>query len=48
MTTRKKHSKKFKLDSISLVNKQGYNKTEADRNLGVSSALLGKWIKEAE
>ena len=48
MTTRKKYSKEFKLDAISLVNEQGYNKAEAARNLGVSPALLGKWIKEAE
>ena len=48
MTTRKKYSKEFKLDAISLVNEQGYNKAEAARNLGVSPGLLGKWIREAE
>ena len=48
MTARKKYSKEFKLDAISLVNDQGYNKAEAARNLAVSPALLGKWIKEAE
>jgi len=48
MTTRKKYSKEFKLDAISLVNEQGYNKAEAARNLEVSPGLLGKWIREAE
>jgi transposase len=48
MTTRKKYSKEFKLDAISLVNEQGYNKAEAARNLGVSPGLLGKWMREAE
>jgi transposase len=42
MTARKKYSKEFKLDAISLVNDQGYNKSEATRNLAVSPALLGK------
>jgi transposase len=48
MTTRKKYSKEFKLDAISLVNEQGYNNAEAARNLGISPSLLGKWIREAE
>jgi len=48
MTTRKKYSKEFKLDAISLINEQGYTKAEAARNLEVSPGLLGKWIREAE
>ena len=48
MTTRKKYSKEFKLDAISLVNEQGYNNAEAARNLGIRPSLLGKWIREAE
>jgi transposase len=48
MTTRKKYSKEFKLDAISLVNEQGYNNAEAARNLGLSPSLLSKWIREAE
>ena len=39
MTTRKRYSKEFKLDAISLVNDQGYNKAKAARNLGVSPGL---------
>ena len=48
MTTRKKYSKEFKLDAISLVNEQGYNNAEAPRDLGIIPSLLGKWIREAE
>ena len=48
MKVRKKYSKEFKLDAISLVNEQGYNNSEAARNLGISPSLLGKWIREAE
>ncbi|MEI6896839.1 MAG: transposase, partial [Psychromonas sp.] len=29
MTARKKYSKEFKLDAISLVNEQGYSKADA-------------------
>ncbi len=40
MATRKKYSKEFKLDAISLVNEQGYSKADAARNLAVSPGLL--------
>ena len=42
MATRKKYSKEFKLDAISLVNEQGYSKADAARNLAVSPGLLGR------
>ena len=29
-----------------LVTEQGYNQTEAARNLGIERRLLGRWIKE--
>jgi len=48
MATRKKYTKEFKLDAISLVNEQGYSKAEAARNLDINPGLLGKWIREAE
>jgi transposase-like protein len=35
MTTRKKYSKEFKLDAISLVTDQGYSRAEAARSLGI-------------
>jgi transposase len=46
MTTRKKYSKEFKEDAISLVSDQGYTRIEAAQSLGVSSEMLGRWIRE--
>jgi|GEM_PF-1735025 len=48
MATRKQYSKEFKLDAISLVQEQGYSKTEAARSLGINPNVLGRWIKEHE
>lgn len=48
MTKRKKYTKEFKLDAISLVRDQNLNIAEASRNLGVSAQMLGRWIKEEE
>lgn len=42
MTTHNKYSKEFKLDVISLVNEQGYNKAEAARNLKMEREILKK------
>ena len=46
MTTRKKYSKEFKLDAVSLVLEQGYSRAEASRNLGINPNVLGRWVKE--
>ncbi|WP_404418843.1 IS3 family transposase [Marinospirillum sp.] len=46
MTTRKKYSKEFKLDAISLVLEQNYTRTEAARSLGINSQMLGRWVQE--
>jgi transposase len=48
MTTRKRYSKEFKLDAISLVLEQGYTQAEAARSLEVNANMLGRWIKEYE
>lgn len=47
MTTRKKYSKEFKLDAVSLVTEQGYKRSEAARSLGINAQMLGRWMKEA-
>lgn len=47
MTTRKKYSKEFKLDAVSLVKEQSYKRSEAARSLGINAQMLGRWIKEA-
>ena len=48
MTTRKQYTKEFKLDAVSLVTEQGYNRTEAARSLGINATMLGRWVKEQE
>ena len=46
MTTRKKYSKEFKLDAVSLVLDQGYTRREAARSLDINAQMLGRWVKE--
>ena len=46
MSIRKKYTKEFKLDAISLVKEQGYTCAEASRNLGINSNILSRWIRE--
>jgi transposase-like protein len=48
MTERKQYSKEFKLDAVSLVKDQNYNRSEAARNLGINANMLGRWIKELD
>jgi len=46
MTGRKKYSKEFKLDTISLVLDRDYSQREAAKSLEINPAMLGRWIKE--
>ena len=46
MTKRKKYTKEFKLDAVSLVTEQGYTRSEAARRLGLEVNILGRWIRE--
>ena len=46
MTAKKKYSKEFKLDAISLVLEQGYSRAEAARSLGINANMISRWIKE--
>lgn len=48
MSSRKKYSKEFKLDAISLVIEQGYSRADAAKSLGLNATMLGRWIKEQE
>jgi len=48
MTTRKKYSKEFKLDAVSLVTEQGYSRSEAARSLGINANMLGRWVNELQ
>ena len=46
MIERKKYSKEFKLDAISLVMEQGYTRREAANSLDINPHMLGRWIQE--
>ncbi len=46
MTTRKKYTTEFKRDAVRLVTEQGYNHSEAARNLGIDRGMIGRWVKE--
>ena len=46
MITRKKYSKEFKLDAISLVTDQGYSRAEAARSLGLNANMVCRWVQE--
>lgn len=48
MNEKKKYTKEFKLDAISLVKDQGYTRIEAAESLGIHRQLIGRWIKEHE
>jgi len=48
MAVRKKYSKEFKLDAVSLVKEQNYKLSEAARSLGINANMLGRWIKETD
>ena len=48
MSVRKKYSKEFKLDAVSLVLEQHYTRSEAARSLGINPNMLGRWIKQFE
>jgi len=47
MAVRKKYSKEFKLDAVSLVTEQGYSRSEAARSLDINPNMLGRWVKES-
>ncbi len=49
MTQKRKHySKQFKIDAVKLVTEQGYNVSEAARNLGIHHSSLRRWKKQLE
>lgn len=45
---RKKYSKDFKEEAVKLITEQGYQISEAARNLGVHPGVLGRWKREFE
>ena len=45
---RSKYTQEFKEEAVKLVTEQGYQITEAARNLGVNENVLGRWKREIE
>ena len=45
MVARKKYSKEFKLDAVSLVTEQNYTRSEAAKSLNINPNMLGRWAK---
>jgi len=49
MTQKRKHySKQFKVDAVKLVIEQGYNVSEAARNLDIHHSSLRRWKKQLD
>ena len=49
MTQKRKHySKQFKTDAVKLVTEQGFNVSEAARNLGIHHSSLRRWKRQLE
>ena len=45
---RRKYTQEFKEEAVRLITEQGYQITEAARNLGVNENMLGRWKREIE
>jgi transposase len=45
---RRKFTREFKEEAVKLITEQGYKISEAARNLGVDSNVLGRWKRELE
>jgi transposase len=49
MTQKRKHySKQFKIDAVKLITEQGFNVSEAARNLGIHHSSLRRWKRQLE
>ena len=43
MSQKRTYTKQFKIDAVKLVTEQGYNLSEAARNLGIDPSVLRRW-----
>ena len=48
MTKRRAFTKQFKMDAVKLVTEQGYNFSEAARNIGIDPSVLRRWKMQFE
>ena len=46
MAKRKKYTQEFRESAVKLITEQGYQITEAARNLGLNATMLGRWKRE--
>ena len=45
---RKQYTQEFKEEAVKLITEQGYQATEAARNLGINISVLRRWKNEIE
>ena len=43
---RKKYDSSFKLEAIRLINEEHRSVSEVERNLGISTGTLARWVRE--
>ena len=48
MAKRKKYTQEFRDSAVKLITEQGYQITEAARNLGINATMLERWKREFE
>ena len=48
MAKRKKYTQEFRDSTVKLITEQGYQITEAARNLGINATMLERWKREFE
>lgn len=46
MPERKRYTKEFKLDAVSLVLDQGHSRSDVARMLDVNNQMISRWVKE--
>ena len=46
MPERKRYTKEFKLDAVSLVLDQGHSRTDVAKMLDVNNQMISRWAKE--
>lgn len=46
--TRRRYTRQFKEEAVSLITRQGYRTSEAARNLDIDARMLGRWKRELE
>ena len=46
MPERKRYTKEFKLDAVSLVLEQGHSRSDVANMLDINPNMIGRWVKE--